>query len=52
MVFHLPAGGKEPGNKMQKSEWKWRIEMLLTALALGILAGAIAAGRLKFLFRW
>jgi hypothetical protein len=37
---------------MRKSEWKWRIEMLLVALALGILVGAIAAGQLKFLFPW
>jgi len=37
---------------MRKSEWKWHIEIMLVSLALGILAGAIAAGRLKFLFRW
>jgi len=37
---------------MPKSEWRWRIEVLLVALALGILVGAIAAGRLRFLFRW
>jgi len=36
---------------MRKSEWKWHIKIMLLTLALGILAGAIAAGRLKFLFR-
>jgi hypothetical protein len=36
---------------MRRSEWKWRIAVLLVSLALGILAGAIAAGRLRFLFR-
>jgi len=37
---------------MQKADWKARVEILLVTLALGILAGALAAGRLKFLFRW
>ena len=47
----MSAGVKAP-EQMPKSEWKWRIEIMLLTLALGILAGAIAAGRLKFLFRW
>ena len=51
MVFHVSAGGKSRATAMLKSEWKWRIEVLLVTLALGILAGAIAAGRLRFLFR-
>jgi hypothetical protein len=37
---------------MRKSEWKWGIAIMLAALVLGILVGAIAAGRLNFLFRW
>jgi len=33
-----------------KANTKWLIGILLLALALGILVGAIAAGRLRFLF--
>jgi hypothetical protein len=36
---------------MRKADWKWLIGMLLLAAALGILAGAIAAGRLRSLLR-
>jgi hypothetical protein len=35
-----------------KIESKWLIGVVLAALALGALVGAIAAGRLRFLFRW
>jgi hypothetical protein len=51
MVFQISAGVKAR-MQMRKSEWKWRIEIMLVTLALGILVGAIAAGQLKFLFRW
>jgi hypothetical protein len=34
---------------MRRADWRWLIGMLLLAVAVGILAGAIAAGRLKFL---
>jgi hypothetical protein len=51
MVIHIAAGSESPGT-MRKSEWKWGIAIMFAALALGILVGAIAAGRLKFLFRW
>jgi len=50
--YHLTAVGKSRATAMRKSEWNWRIEILLVALALGTLGGAIAAGRLRFLFRW
>jgi hypothetical protein len=35
-----------------KTDKKWLIGILLVAVALGILVGAIAAGRLKFDFPW
>ena len=35
-----------------KAEKKWLIGFLLLAVALGILVGAIVAGRLRFRFPW
>jgi hypothetical protein len=34
-----------------KREQKWLVGIVVVVIALGILAGAIAAGRLRFLFR-
>ena len=43
---------KGPKTASVKADRKWLIGILLAAVALGILAGAIAAGRLKSVISW
>lgn len=47
---HPVPGKKSLRTLAWKAETKWLIGMLLLALALGALIGAIAVGRLRFLF--
>jgi len=44
--------GKALKTASVKTDKKWLIGILLVAVALGILAGAIAAGRMKFGIPW
>lgn len=39
-----------PKNTFGKKKWRWLVGVLLLSVAVGILIGAIAAGRLRFLF--
>ena len=53
MIFHISCWAERTrAPAMRKADWKWRVEIMLAALVLGILVGAIAAGRLKFPFPW